>query len=979
MAGDPRVLALLEEMLETGRTPDDVCQNCPELLPEVRARWRTFRLIDPAVSALLPPSDPPGAGPPTGDLAELPEIPGYRVDAVLGQGGMGIVYRAWHLRLQRPVALKMLLAGAYANRAERERFQREAEAVAALVHPNIVQVYDVGEVDERPFFTMELVDSGDLAKQLQGVPQPALRAAGLVATLADAVHAAHQRGIVHRDLKPGNVLLAADGTPKVTDFGLARRLETGDGLTLSGTPLGTPSYMAPEQARGSRESIGPATDIYALGAILYELLTGRPPFKAESGLATLQQVMADDPVPPARLNRRVPRDLETICLKCLHKEAQRRYASAADLEADLRRFERGEPIKARPVGPVERTARWVWRRPSLAGALVAGWVLAAALVVTVVWWYGQRTALEATAVAYAETDLNESDRLRDQGDFQASAALLERARDRLGVYVPPELRERISSAVSNLELVKRLDAIRLERAQVQPPAEALTVLITPASDAANRTDAGAHYAEAFREAGIGAPGDDPADVAARVAASPVRRALVAALDDWAACADRGDLNWVLGVARLADPDPWRDRVRNPAAWNDPKTLRELAGRARLSEQSPSLLVVLGGRLRAHQIDAVPFLARVAAAYPRDFWANIELGNAFFDQKNAADAIESYRLALELRPDITSIRYSLGCMYLGLRRYDRCAAEFEQLIDQGPDNPWYHNRLGVCLAWRGGHDEEAMAEYRKSIRLDPTIGWTHHHLAEILERNGRCEEAAAEYREAARLFPDKRSEWKRSMRQMLLKLGRGTEALADWKEELAGRPRAHDVWFGYAELCLYLSDDAEYRRARRDLLAQFGDAPDPDVAERTGRACLLLPPSDDELRQAVALVERAVAVGKSGHEFIYPYYRFAQGLARYRQGRFDDAIAIMTGDAAKSLGACPALVLAMALHRKGREADARRALDEAIRFHDWTAKSANHQDMWTAHVLRREAEAIVSPVRAEPGPWPRPVPAEARPK
>jgi serine/threonine-protein kinase len=215
---------------------------------------------------------------------------------------MGVVYRAFHLRLHRHVALKMLLVRAHALPADRERFEREAEAVAALRHPNIVQIYEVGDVSGQPYFTMELVEGGDLAEKIQGVPQPARQAAALVATLADAIHEAHQSGIVHRDLKPGNILLTEDGTPKVTDFGLARRLQGEGGLTLSGVPMGTPSYMAPEQARGDKGAVGPATDVYALGAILYELLTGRPPFRAESATATLQQVVADEPVPPARLN-----------------------------------------------------------------------------------------------------------------------------------------------------------------------------------------------------------------------------------------------------------------------------------------------------------------------------------------------------------------------------------------------------------------------------------------------------------------------------------------------------------------------------------------------------------------------------------------------------------------------------------------------------------------------------------------------------
>src|SRR5262249_29559112 len=201
---------------------------------------------------------------------------------------------------------------------ERARFQREAEAVAGLRHENIVRVYDVGDHEGRPYFTMEYVEGGSLAQKIRGGPQPARQAAALAATLAGAAQAAHACGVVHRDLKPANVLLTADGTPKVSDFGLARRLESGAGVTQSGVPIGTPSYMAPEQARGQGHGIGPAVDVYALGAILYELLTGRPPFRGTTAAETVRQVIDQDPVPPSRLNDQVPRDLETICLKCLH-------------------------------------------------------------------------------------------------------------------------------------------------------------------------------------------------------------------------------------------------------------------------------------------------------------------------------------------------------------------------------------------------------------------------------------------------------------------------------------------------------------------------------------------------------------------------------------------------------------------------------------------------------------------------------------
>src|SRR5260370_12376458 len=229
MSDYPGLRQLLDELHQSHATPEELCRSCPELLPEVRARWRAVCRVRAELDALFPAPSVRGVGVPAS--ASLPQVPGYNVDAELGQGGMGVVYRAWHLRLHRPVALKMLLAGGHARPAERERFLREAESVAGLRHPNIVQVYEVGDVDGQSYFTMELVEGGSLAQQIQGVPQPVRKAAALVATLADAVHSAHQSGIVHRDLKPSTVLLPAHHTPTATDFGLARRLPGGGDLT----------------------------------------------------------------------------------------------------------------------------------------------------------------------------------------------------------------------------------------------------------------------------------------------------------------------------------------------------------------------------------------------------------------------------------------------------------------------------------------------------------------------------------------------------------------------------------------------------------------------------------------------------------------------------------------------------------------------------------------------------------------------------
>jgi WD40 repeat protein len=337
------------------------------------------------------------APPPPGTL---PAIPGYEVLGELGRGGMGIVYLARHTALRRLVALKMLLAGSPAMPEPLARFRAEAEALARLQHPNIVQIYEIGEHEGRPFFAMEYVSGGSLA-QAAGKSEDLRWAARLVEELARAIEAVHRCGIVHRDLKPANILLSGEwlvasgeqkadsslatrhsplATPKITDFGLARDLAADRHLTRTGQAMGTPAYMSPEQARGDVAAVGPATDIYALGAILYELLSGRPPFEEATAAQTIARVLADEPVSPARLRPGLPRDLVTICLRCLEKEPRKRYVTAQDLADDLHRFLAGEPIRARPVSRMERAWRWCCRRPVVAGLLALSAGLALALV-----------------------------------------------------------------------------------------------------------------------------------------------------------------------------------------------------------------------------------------------------------------------------------------------------------------------------------------------------------------------------------------------------------------------------------------------------------------------------------------------------------------------------------------------------------------------------------------------------------------------
>ncbi len=359
----------------------------------------------------------PGAAGPATPPPEWPRLPDLEIVEVLGAGGMGVVYKARQASLDRFVAVKMLRDAALGDAEQRERFQQEARAVARLRHPNLVQVYETHAADaaRQPYFVLEYVPGGSLADQLRGTPQPPREAAQLVEALACAIQHAHEQGIIHRDLKPANILLVSGEIgpigpigpispltthqPKITDFGLAK-LDAGGGLTRTGDFLGTPSYMAPEQTDGRAAAIGPATDVYGLGTILYELLTGRPPFKAETALATVLQVQRDEPVSVTRLQPTVSRDLETICLKCLRKEPERRYATARDLADDLRRFLDGRPILARPVSVAGRLVLWARRRPAVA-ALAGAILLTTAVGFATVTWLWQRAEIAAEERAHS--------------------------------------------------------------------------------------------------------------------------------------------------------------------------------------------------------------------------------------------------------------------------------------------------------------------------------------------------------------------------------------------------------------------------------------------------------------------------------------------------------------------------------------------------------------------------------------------------
>jgi eukaryotic-like serine/threonine-protein kinase len=395
-----------------GRSEGALCPHCESHHEEDSA---------PPISEFSPQSSAtPRSGRP-------PRIIGdYEVLDELGHGGNGMVYRARQRSLNRMVALKMIPDSFLLSGDKVKRFLLEAETAANLDHPNIVPIYEIGELGGQHFFSMKLVDGRSLAEMMPQIRKDLRKAVGLLVTVARAVQHAHVRGVIHRDLKPGNILIDEEGQPHVADFGLAKRIEAAEGMTLAGQVLGTPAYMPPEQASSTAKQITVAVDIYSLGAILYSILTGKAPFSGGSAAEVLQKVREDEPVRPAHLQRGVDRDLETICLRCLEKQPSKRYSSAEAFADELDRWLKGEPILARPITPIERIGKWIHRHPvpsGLAGAICLSILLA---YVAATQWRHARQQRELQHLAYLRSELQAVEGHFDRGESQKALAVLAR-------------------------------------------------------------------------------------------------------------------------------------------------------------------------------------------------------------------------------------------------------------------------------------------------------------------------------------------------------------------------------------------------------------------------------------------------------------------------------------------------------------------------------------------------------------------------
>jgi eukaryotic-like serine/threonine-protein kinase len=743
--------------------------------------------------------------------AVVPDVPGYEIQCELGRGGMGVVYKARQISLDRLVALKMILGGAHAGSAELLRFRTEAEAVARLKHPNIVQIFEVGTQGSFPYCTLEYVDGGTLARKTAGTPQLPRYAARLTEILASAIHAAHLRGIVHRDLKPANILLepvsigtAGDSrgaasafdpdcwVPKITDFGLAKRLDVDSSQTQSGTLLGTPSYMAPEQADGQGRPITPATDIYALGAILYELLTGGPPFRGTSLLETIMQVVDQEPVPPRRLQPKIPKDLETICLKCLEKDPRKRYSTGELLGQDLHLFLANRPIQARPVGGAERAWKWSRRRPAAAALIVTGTLALLTASVGGYWLAGHERALRKEL----ERKTDEAVRERNHADTQERQAAknYQLARNAVDQMLTRIGQDRLASE-PHMEEVRR-DLL----------GQALSF-----------------YNQFLEEKST-----DPETIAGTAQASS-RVGDIQELLGKPREAERAYSNAIDLFGQLKTPSP-RDRYDLAGAYNNLGILYHSEGQRLRAEKALHEALIIKQALTREFPDHVDFGWSLAKTLNN--WANfLQTGNRLVEAQNAyQDGIAQLSKLLAGSPkeaayqqELAVCRLNLGTLLMFAGHGDQADAEFQtaldiqsKLVERFPNHPEYQKeqaRIFLSQAVkaqlagdggkaRAGYDRAAAILARLSDKYPLTTEYRHElskvkrNLGNLLRDAGPTAEAEHQYQDAIRMLtrlteetpdvPIHRLELSRTQNELALLCAQGkrpADAQSHWNEAL----------------------------------------------------------------------------------------------------------------------------------------------------------------------------------------------------
>jgi tetratricopeptide (TPR) repeat protein/tRNA A-37 threonylcarbamoyl transferase component Bud32 len=703
-------------------------------------------------------------------------VPGYEILGELGRGGMGVVYKARHLQLKRLAALKMILRGAHASGDQLARFRREAGAAARLQHPNIVHVYEVGEYKGLPYFALEFMDGGSLGRRLRTSPLPAREAAQLVATLAGAMQTAHEAGVIHRDLKPDNVLLTSSGICKITDFGLAKQLDDDSTKTESDAIIGTPNYMAPEQASSRAREIGPLSDVYALGAILYECLTGRPPFKAATPMDTLIQVRTEEPVPPRRLQPKVPRDLETICLKCLEKQPQRRYASAEALAKDLTRFLNREPILARRVRPWERAAKWVRRRPAaaaLVGVLIA---VGVALPIVGLKFYAQLAQRRLDIQIEVQGLQAQGHTAFDSKDWKRAKQLLDTALEK--VQDEPALEDlRKKIQVDRDQMSERLKAFETSDRFNRELYDALFhAILANGENQTDRQTARKKVCAALQVVGFFAEGQDDFTTTPSFAEFT---------EDEKADIIPGSYDLLLTLAeieaRSAPQETGKEHAGSQAARTNlipparlPQQMTEdhrqqlrkalslldLAGR--LGEQTRAIHLRRSRYLeRLGQVDAAEEEKKLALTLvPTTALDHFLAGQDHYSHGELPQAIHEFRGAVEINAKDFWAHYFLGICYVMSDELQAAVESFTSCQSLRPEVIWIYLLRGFAL---GQIEDYAAAERdferaERTLLLEPDLArryvfYTNRGLTRVLQ-DERRDDGVKDLKEAVKLRPDK---------------------------------------------------------------------------------------------------------------------------------------------------------------------------------------------------------------------------------
>jgi tetratricopeptide (TPR) repeat protein len=864
-------------------------------------------------------------------------VPGYEILSVLGRGGMGVVYKAKHLRLNRLVALKMILSGAHASEADLARFLIEAKAIAQLQHPNIVAIYEIGEHEGRPFFSLEYLDGGSLQGKMNGVPMPPREAAQMVAKVARAVHFAHEHGIIHRDLKPANVLLTQHGEPKLTDFGLAKEIDAQDaGHTGTEAVLGTPSYMAPEQAAGQTKQMGPPGDIYALGAVLYDALTGRPPFRGATLLETLQQVQNAEPLPPSKLVPTLPSDLQTICLKALEKPPAKRYATAAALADDLQRFLDGVPIHARPTSPWERAYKWTRRNPVLAalsGCIVAA-VVALGLFVA---WHNislqeelAQARADERAARQREQDALESERLsRLQADGKQ---LLHEAHVSVAGRDWPSARLHLTKALASIGGAEQLAALKdsaevllqqvehelrveterqTSKDQLQKfrrlcdDAQFLGTLYTGMDLAANLKATRAAVQQALAVYGVSVQDSPPAldpylDAAQKseVLADLYQLFLIlaeteaqSAPDAHAAASEhpvREALRLLQQALRFGAPSrAWHLRqARYLGLLGD----RAGAGQAEKAAAEAAVVQVFDHFLVADEFyrrasfdEALKEFDQVLQRRPDHFWAQYLSAMCLLRQRRFAEARTQLTACLAQRGDFVWIYLQRGYAQGELRDHGAAEADFAKALqlplDESARYVLFVNR-GVV---RVRHDrcDDAVADLKTAIALKPKEYQAYVNLAQAYLRQKKLDPALEQLHLAIKLEPNLAQLYRLRAR---LHLERKEPALAvpDFEQairrEQQGSPFLAEDHVEYGRLLLH---DGKYAAALASFDAGLAARPSYPLAQRLRAEALF---QLGRFREVIEAFDRYLQTGKP----LESVYR-GRGLARAELGQYPGAI------------------------------------------------------------------------------------------